>query len=693
MIMEKRPAVLMSYLLKTKSVSLQQIMEYMQLTRRQIVYDLEKLNYWLKEKELPAIVWKGNSIMVPESVADFFKVQKNIQPERMMNLTEEERLMMMYLYLFIRKELISSAHLTQFLQVSKNTVIADVKKANQKNSLFLVEICYTRQLGYHLKGTEFDKRVLVMNQLNQLLQLPYHKKLIHYLLNHQGEAYRLSDSCQILKRLSERNKLQFAEERFHQFAYFLPFYYCRQKQKKFVQFPVDEVDGLKQDSLWKAGEELIRELAFAEEEGEICYLTLQLLGLSLGNASMQMANSNLLINICEQLVGEFEAKACIRFERKKEVLALLYQHMKSAYIRMKYRIPIYNPLLDEIKKEYNELFTLVKEMLLPVGTLLKIVIPDEELAFIAVLFGSFLEQRQDLMDTKKRAVVVCPSGISSSLMLKHQLEMIFSEVSIEKTLSLEAFYKEAPHVDIVFSTVPLDTKLPCFQARPVMTAAEKKQMESEVYQHLFGINEEAAAKVEILSIIKKFANVYDEKGLMQALGPFTIYKKEELHREEQPVLEDLLKEDTIQLIEQAKGWEEAIKIAGTPLLKKGVIDASYMDGIIENVKALGPYMVIGPGVAIPHARPEMGVNELGMSFLKLTKPVYFLDDKNYPVQLLFFLAAIDNKTHLKALAQLTKLLSQKNNIQFLKEVDSKEEIAALFQTYSDKSRKNEGEKE
>ncbi|PKG24630.1 BglG family transcription antiterminator [Niallia nealsonii] len=686
MIMEKRPAFLMSYLLKSQCASLNQIREYMQLTRRQIVYDLEKVNYWLKEKELPPIVCKGNVILVPDAVLAFFKESQHVQPERMMNLTEEERFMMIYLYLFIREELISSAHLTQFLQVSKNTVITDVKKANQKNSPFLVEIRYTRQQGYHLKGTEFDKRALVMKQLNKLLQLPYYEKLIRYLWNKRGEAYRFDYFYEILKSLSKRHKLQFVEERFNQFAYFLPFYYCRQKQKKLVLFHGEEINALKQDSLWEAGKEVIQELSVDEDESEICYFTLQLLGLSLGNTSMQIEDRDLLITICEQLVADFETKACMVFERKNEVIKLLYQHMKPAYFRMKYRIPIHNPLLKEIKKEHKELFTLVKEMILPISSLLQVPIPDEEIAFITILFGALLEKPTHHTSTKKkRAVVVCPSGISSSLMVKHQLESVFSEITIEKTVSLEEFYEEKGwEFDLVFSTVSLNTKLPCFYVRPMMTPAEKNQIASEVYHHLFGMNYESVPNVELISIIKKFANIYDEKGLAQALSPFTIYKKEKMYREEQPVLQDLLKEETIQLMEELTSWEEAINMAANPLLNKGVIEKSYVHAIIENVKTLGPYMVIGPGVAIPHARPEMGVRKIGMSFLKLERPVHFLNDKNYPVQLLFFLAAIDNKTHLKALSQLTKLLSKKDNIEFLKKAQSKEEIEELFQTYSTK---------
>jgi mannitol/fructose-specific phosphotransferase system IIA component (Ntr-type) len=146
------------------------------------------------------------------------------------------------------------------------------------------------------------------------------------------------------------------------------------------------------------------------------------------------------------------------------------------------------------------------------------------------------------------------------------------------------------------------------------------------------------------------------------------------------LLIDLLKEETIQVREGFTDWKEAIKIAAEPLLIKGIVEASYVDAMIENIETLGPYVVIGPEVAIPHARPEKGVKKVGMSFLKLRKPVNFLNNEMYPVRLLFCIAAIDNTTHLKALSQLTTLLNER--LDLLKEMESIEEILNLFSQYS-----------
>lgn len=54
-------------------------------------------------------------------------------------------------------------------------------------------------------------------------------------------------------------------------------------------------------------------------------------------------------------------------------------------------------------------------------------------------------------------------------------------------------------------------------------------------------------------------------------------------------------------------WQEAIELAAQPLLDKHEIEERYIKAIIDKVEAFGPYIDLGLGIALPHARPEEGV--------------------------------------------------------------------------------------
>lgn len=144
------------------------------------------------------------------------------------------------------------------------------------------------------------------------------------------------------------------------------------------------------------------------------------------------------------------------------------------------------------------------------------------------------------------------------------------------------------------------------------------------------------------------------------------------------MLSEILTKDMIQFTDEPLDWKTAIRMAAEPLQKTQKIQNTYIDAMIKKVTDIGAYIYLGKGIAIPHARPEEGVNQLGMSFLRTKTPVLLLDDQERPTDIFICLAAIDNHTHLKALSQLTKFLSNDDSLQALKEVATAEELIHLI---------------
>ncbi|MFJ3387796.1 MULTISPECIES: PTS sugar transporter subunit IIA [unclassified Lysinibacillus] len=138
------------------------------------------------------------------------------------------------------------------------------------------------------------------------------------------------------------------------------------------------------------------------------------------------------------------------------------------------------------------------------------------------------------------------------------------------------------------------------------------------------------------------------------------------------MLTELLTKDTIQLANFVNTWQEAIHLAASPLLKQHKIEERYIESMIHSIEKHGPYVVITPKVAIPHARHTEGVNELAMSLLSLQKPVLFGPEK--PVFLIIVLAATDHVSHLHALVDITKILQEPNQIDSIIACQHKDDI-------------------
>ncbi|MGQ9666990.1 MAG: PTS sugar transporter subunit IIA [Anaerolineae bacterium] len=147
------------------------------------------------------------------------------------------------------------------------------------------------------------------------------------------------------------------------------------------------------------------------------------------------------------------------------------------------------------------------------------------------------------------------------------------------------------------------------------------------------------------------------------------------------MLADLLTERTVRVGVEAKDWQEVVDIAGRLLLDDGSIEPSYIDAMREVIQSLGPYVVIAPGVALLHGRPQHGVKRICMSLVVLKTPVKFGHPENDPVTLAFALGGVDERSHLDALAQLATLLSDEKAASQLRSARSVEEVLEVVRAF------------
>lgn len=70
------------------------------------------------------------------------------------------------------------------------------------------------------------------------------------------------------------------------------------------------------------------------------------------------------------------------------------------------------------------------------------------------------------------------------------------------------------------------------------------------------------------------------------------------------MLETWLSASSIALNQRADDYKEAIRIGGNLLVNDGKATPEYASAMIDAVQEFGPYIVIAPGIAMPHARPE-----------------------------------------------------------------------------------------
>jgi ascorbate PTS system EIIA or EIIAB component len=126
-----------------------------------------------------------------------------------------------------------------------------------------------------------------------------------------------------------------------------------------------------------------------------------------------------------------------------------------------------------------------------------------------------------------------------------------------------------------------------------------------------------------------------------------------------------LTEKVIILDVEATTPEEAIRVAGALLVADNKVEERYVDAMVKGLKDVGPYIVIAPLIAVPHARPEHGVLQQGVSIVRLKNPIVFGHPTNDPVRIVCALCGTDSTSHIGMLQSLAAILGNKEKLEVI----------------------------
>ncbi|CDF57432.1 PTS sugar transporter subunit IIA [Thermobrachium celere] len=279
------------------------------------------------------------------------------------------------------------------------------------------------------------------------------------------------------------------------------------------------------------------------------------------------------------------------------------------------------------------------------------------------------------------------TGIGTARIVSTQIKNQF-DVEIVDTISYREISKlKYLNYDVIISTVELNSydKEHYIKINPILLKHDYEKLEKILrrkYSNDINYENEIEIVNRFISIVEKYCTIQNKEHLIYELM-YEIKKTKNVLQMGRRVymLSDLLTEDMIRINVEANNWEEAIREGTKIMKKKNYVEECYEETIINNIKTLGPYMVIAPGIVLSHARPENGVKKLSMSLTLLKNPVVFGHETNDPVKLVITIAAVDNETHLKALSQLMELLMNEVDMERIFNAKSKDEIISIINKY------------
>ncbi|HEY0210734.1 PTS sugar transporter subunit IIA [Acerihabitans sp.] len=147
------------------------------------------------------------------------------------------------------------------------------------------------------------------------------------------------------------------------------------------------------------------------------------------------------------------------------------------------------------------------------------------------------------------------------------------------------------------------------------------------------------------------------------------------------MLTDWINESNVRLIDRAEDWQSAVALSVQPLIDQKAVESRYLQAIFAMHQQIGPYYVLGEGIAMPHARPEEGVIKTALSLVIVSQGVAFGSEDNDPVYIIFALAAVDSHSHIEMIVSLSKLFCDEAAVNTLKRAQNEQEILALLRQF------------
>jgi len=683
MYLDERSNMLLQEILGNPESSNVQLEEKFQLSRRQVRYSMTKINDFLESHDYPKIkrTSTGKFIVNP-IILDLFTGNGQQSPRKNSYIpSEKERAEYIILMLLSSSEELSLIHFCSALEVSKNTVLRDIKYAQIIIKEYQLEIVYSRIHGYELSGSEWNKRKLLIELLQEVFKMYDSEWYLQKLLEITKDDIEHME--QLLEKVETKLQLKFSDERMRLLQYTLLILFRRIKRGAFIDdFYHIDYEELSDTKEFEAAELLVQELSHVPK-AERLFITLQLLTANV--LSSQLLTDRELPHLRKALKDSlevFERKAIVAFKDKEDLLEKLMLHMKPAYYRIKYHLTTNYQIIEKVSNEFEAIHYMVKDSLKPLEDFIRCSLPEDEVAFLTILIGGYLINSGETIHMKKKAMVVCPNGVSISNLMESTFRDLFPEFYFYDAFSIREFQQSDLDTDIIFSPVPIQTDKKLFIVKGLMTDFEKLQLRQRVMKEIFGLNSNVINIDQLIATMEKHGKIDDREALEKDLQEFFTFQmpSENASKFNGYNLSDLINLQHIKVVDQVESWYEAIEIAAQPLLKKGIITDHYVDVMKNLYPDVPDHIVLGRNIAIPHAGTEDGVNDVGMSLLMINDGLSLKDGEKF--HFVVVIAAVDRNQHLNALLQLMKLAGMSELIEKMLSTESPKEIFEIIRDFS-----------
>lgn len=427
MSLNNRQAQILRTLSRSSDVlPIQQIADTYSVSVRTIYYDIDSINKLLDASNSGHVVVANRT--VDGTAVDWSSVNTVASPLNHYSFSAEERRAMSLLRIALSCDRVSIATLMDVFEVSRNTVIADIRSIKEQVKDYRIELSSLQGSGYRLNGEERSVREVLWNEIQALQSVECRNALRAFLQQTLVQATReeidFFELCRCLVKQYETDldTRCFLGENGSELM-MIQASWLRSLAGHWIEMGREEQAALMGTLSYRSIQCSSFKLAqsgLALPSPELLYITSLLLGIKTVSFSGQIDEDAYVNRLAERLATNFERVSCLNYVDKSIVCNQMSNHIRPLYYRLKYGLQADNPLANDIKKAYPMTFEFTRRAAEETGLYQ---LTDNEVGYLTIYLTAGLDRKmlEDGDTSSEKVLVVGAENNATVALLKRQI--------------------------------------------------------------------------------------------------------------------------------------------------------------------------------------------------------------------------------------------------------------------------------
>ncbi len=475
--------ILQLLLQESAAVSVKYLADQIGVSRRTVQRELESVGASLKGYELTFVSKTGVGIWIEGSEEEKKRLLAACSAGNDYDVSNrEERRKRLILEILKEKGLRKLYYYSSKFEVSEATVSADLEAVEGWLAHYGLIVSRKPGSGISIAGSEENYRRAIRGFIDENIDTGIMKEVygedgydlssyrflkkssIGQILNNDI-VQRVMDS---MTRVGHNRVLTLTENSYVGLVIHISIAINRIRKNEVVEYDENWKQDLPEDEDYALAElivkELEREFAIDIPQVEISYICLHLKGAKHEkiqwnqDAQIEMENKELQ-QLVNDMIDAYDARQAYLMKQDDGFIQALLAHLQPTLIRLVYGMQIQNPVLEDIKVSYPDIYSRCEKVAQVLEAYTGKAVPEQEIGFLTVHFGAAmvrLEGRKEKI-RKVQAGVICSSGIGISRLMSSKLEKLF-----HGRMEITAYGKHdiTPYImsrtDFFISTIPIE---------------------------------------------------------------------------------------------------------------------------------------------------------------------------------------------------------------------------------------------